>query len=209
MVQQQLSVELIDVSKKFGQRQLFSGINASVKSGECLAVTGCNGSGKSTLLKLVAGIGRPTCGLIRTLSHGRQLDAQEQAGMLGMVSPEIIFYHAMTAVENILFLTHARGITCTLAAAQNCCHAVGLQADGDAFVRTFSTGMRQRLKFAVLLAVQPSLWLLDEPSSNLDVEGKKLVGVMIAAALERKVAVMIATNEGWEAQYASHTITLG
>ncbi len=203
-----IGVELIDVGKSFHYKQLFSGINAVVKPGTCLAITGCNGSGKSTLLKLIAGLVRPTAGMVRTLDNGKVLSGEERAACMGMVSPEIVFYSAMTGVENVSFYVRSRGSACSAGDAEYWCRQFGLDSYRHNLVQTYSTGMRQRLKFAVAAAVRPRLWLMDEPSSNLDNEGKSLIRRTIAAALAENNTVIIATNEPWEAEYASQKILL-
>jgi len=206
---QNLSVQLLDVRKKFGSRVLFEALTVTVHSGQCLAVTGSNGSGKSTLLKIIAGLDMATTGTVQFFVDGRKLEVEERMACLGLVSPEIIFYGAMTGRENIIFFTRVRGVTCCAKQVEECCQRVGLTAYEDHLVDTYSTGMRQRLKFALMLATKPLLWLLDEPSSNLDADGKTLVSQMIVQALAEQVAVIIGTNEPWEAQHAGYKIELG
>lgn len=205
---QNLSVQLLDVSKKIGTRVLFEGLNIVVNPGQCLAITGPNGSGKSTLLKIIAGLGQPTTGSIQVLGDGRQLDIEERRACLGLISPEIILYADLTGIENILFFTRLRGLRCSQNQLEEYCQTVGLTIYKDQLVRTYSTGMRQRLKFALMLAMQPLLWLLDEPSSNLDAEGKILVAQMISNGLAQKVTVVIATNEPGEAEHADYKLEL-
>lgn len=203
-----ISVNLLNVSKKMGARVLFERLDVLVNSGQCLAVTGANGSGKSTLLKMIAGLVHPTTGTIHVLGGGRQLDAEERIACVGLVSPEIVFYAEMTGVENILFLTRVRGLQYSLEQVGEFCQSVGLAVYKDHLVHTYSTGMRQRLKFALMLATQPLLWLLDEPSSNLDADGKILVSNMIGNALAGQKTVIIATNELWEVEHADYKIAL-
>ena len=62
-------------------------------------------------------------------------------------------------------------------------------------VNTFSTGMKQRLKFAVLVASQAQVWILDEPTSNLDEEGKAFVRSIVDRAVSQGCTVLWATNE--------------
>jgi len=205
---QSMSVKLLNVSKNFGSRILFAALTVTVNSGQCLAITGPNGSGKSTLLKLIAGLGKATTGTIQILVNGRELDVEERMACLGLVSPEIIFYGDMTGRENIVFFTRVRGLTCCAEQVEECFETVGLTAYKDNLVHTYSTGMRQRLKFAVMLATKPLLWLLDEPSSNLDADGKTLVNKMIVKALAGQAIVIIGTNEPWEAQHAGYKIEL-
>ena len=92
-IYQDVSVKLVNVSKKMGNRILFEGLSILVDSGQCLAITGPNGSGKSTLLKMIAGLVRGSTGTIQVLGDQRPLDIEERMACLGLVSPEIIFYH--------------------------------------------------------------------------------------------------------------------
>ena len=205
---QSISVDLLNVSKKIGTRVLFDGLTVTVKSGQCLAFTGPNGSGKSTLLKMIAGLGKTTTGTIQLLADGRKLGTEERMACVGLVSPEIIFYDDMTGRENIVFFTRVRGLKCSVEQVDECCQTVGLTTYKDNLVHTYSTGMCQRLKFAVMLATKPSLWLLDEPSSNLDADGKMLVTNMIGSALAGRKTVIIATNEPWEVKHADYKFEL-
>jgi heme exporter protein A len=68
--------------------------------------------------------------------------------------------------------------------------------------------MKQRLKLAVLLASDQPVWLLDEPSSNLDEEGRDLVGRCITEGLTRKKTIIIATNDPLEVSYAGNLFNL-
>lgn len=203
-----VSVELVDISKKIGTRVLFEGLSNKVSPGECLAITGPNGSGKSTLLKMIAGLISATTGRIEVRSGERKMDMEERLSYIGLISPEVIFYIDMTGVENILFFTRLRGLQPSADKIKECLEVVGLASYKDNLVYTYSTGMRQRLKFALLLLMEPGLWLFDEPSSNLDADGKKLVSEIIRKGLEDQATIVIATNEAWEAEYAGCKIEL-
>ncbi|HWR44738.1 ABC transporter ATP-binding protein [Sporomusa sp.] len=201
-----IKIVLDNVGKRFGDKVLFENISAGFNAGQCLAVTGKNGSGKSTLLKIVAGLVRPSAGQVRF--GGKELSVSERLACTGLVSPDMAMYVALTGVENILFWTKVSGVACAAAdAAAFCCQA-GLGSAGGDLVQTYSTGMRQRLKLAVLTAISPPVWLLDEPSSNLDAGGKAFVRELIETAIRKKVAVLLATNELEEAGYASGKIEL-
>lgn len=195
------------IGKKFGHRLLFANLRAEVASGQCLTVTGPNGSGKSTLLKIIAGLVRPSSGQIRlTPANGRPLRAP--GAYTGLVSPDLAMYGALTGMENIIFWAKLRGIACSQAEAGRLCRRLGLGGAGDERVAAYSTGMRQRLKLAVLAAINPPLWLLDEPSSNLDAGGRTLVQELIAGAARQQAAIVLATNEAEEARYGNTKIEL-
>ena len=208
-MQQRVRIDLIGITKKYCNNFLFSQITASIEPGACLAVTGSNGSGKSTLLKVIAGLVRPTAGHVKVRTGERELSASEQAGCFGLVSPEIIFYNNMTGWENINFILRSAGVRYDPARQADCLRAVGLPGRCHQLVGAYSTGMRQRLKFAVLAALERPVWLLDEPSSNLDGTGKLLVKSLVMDALAKNTVVVIATNEAEEAAYAEQKIMLG
>ncbi len=201
-------VELSDIAKSYGQRRLFSNITRRIGPGECLAVTGPNGSGKSTLLKIIAGLVRPNSGMVKVWRNGQELVSEQRLASCGLVSPEIILYQTMTGYENLEFLTRARGATINDEWLVACLDKVGLAGRQQELVNTYSTGMRQRLKFALLAALRPSVWLLDEPSSNLDASGRQIIQSLIEEALAKTATVIIATNEAEEADHAGQQLAL-
>jgi ABC-type multidrug transport system ATPase subunit len=205
---QGVSIEIVNVTKKYGAQTVIAGISAAVQPGECLAVTGKNGSGKSTLLKIIAGLVRPSTGHVRMLINGEELASEERMQCMGMVSPEVVFYNVMTGFENVAFLVRARARELNEEKINQCFEFIGLDKQKHSLVSGYSTGMRQRLKLATIMAVHPHVWLLDEPSSNLDADGKHLVAEVVHQALHSNATVILATNESWEAEYGRHQIAL-
>lgn len=204
-----IRIFLRNISKCFGRRLLLDNITAGCDPGQCLAITGANGSGKSTLLKIVAGLLRPTSGQVSFLDENQhELDSNERPGCMAMVAPDMAMYTALTGIENILFWSSVRGFAYTAAQAERFCSEAGLEGAGHEPVQAYSTGMRQRLKLAVGKALQPAIWLLDEPTSNLDAAGKAYVRYLIADALRGKAVVLLASNDPEEAGYADSKIEL-
>lgn len=208
-MEQKLTITLKDVAKDFGARTLFSSVNCQVRSGECLVITGGNGTGKTTLIKIIARLIRPSAGHIEMTIGGTRLkDSEESLPYIGLVSPEIILYDQLTATENISMLAQMRDIAPGTEEIERSLNAVGLGADNNRHVKTYSTGMRQRLKFALLKAINPPVWLIDEGLSNLDNDGRGLVLSLIENALSQNRLIVLATNEQAEVKYASKTIAL-
>lgn len=204
-----IRIFLRNISKCYGGRRLFDNITAGCEPGQCLAITGANGAGKSTLLKIVAGLLRPTSGQVSFLDENQhELDSDARLRCLAMVAPDMAMYTALSGVENILFWSRVRGFTYTAAQAERFCCEAGLESAGHEPVQAYSTGMRQRLKLAVGKALQPAIWLLDEPTSNLDTAGQGYVRQLIADALRGKAAVLLASNDPEEAGYADSKIEL-
>ncbi|MBW3623485.1 MAG: ABC transporter ATP-binding protein [Armatimonadetes bacterium] len=195
-----------DLSHRFGRRILFQDLNLTLAPGEWLAVTGPNGSGKTTLMRILAGLARPTRGAADLLYEGQALAPAERRNAVGLVTPDVVLDPELTALENLRFHARMRGLPSGGEADR--LETVGLGGRGEDRVRTFSSGMRQRLKYAFAIQHAPLLLLLDEPTANLDVVGTELVERLRAAQRERGLLV-VATNEPHEAEGATHRIHLG
>ena len=207
-MKESIAIEASYLTKKYSSRILFSEISFTVKAGECLGITGYNGSGKGTLLKIIAGIVQPSSGSIKISCGNADLDAEEKLLYMGMVSPEMQLYDALSGYENIILLSGSRGLKITTSEAARVCDRIGLGLKGAELVKTYSTGMKQRLKIGLLLGIDAPVWLLDEPSSNLDREGKKIVLETIGTALEQGKHIILASNDEAEVLYAQKTIAL-
>ncbi len=188
-----------DVSLSFGRHELFRNVTLDLRGGRVIGITGANGSGKSTFLKLAGKIIRPDSGSV-TLPTDCTIAA---------VSPELKIYDSLTATENLIFFTRLHGKTLTAEKILELGSRVGLDLKNFASVRAenFSTGMRQRLKFAIVLGVEADAWLLDEPTANLDDDGRENFFAEIRAAVSDKI-ILLATNDKTEVKICDEVIRL-
>ena len=167
-------------------------------------VTGPNGSGKTTMLKVI-------CSLL-PLSSGRVVfchDGVDYTGggilpHVGYAAPDLFLYDELTAVENLRFFARVSG-TPQLNFEDDLA-AFGLDGRGKDLVGSYSSGMKQRLKYLLALMRRPPLLLLDEPTANLDDEGRTLVDSVIR---NHDGITVIATNDEDDLKYADRTIRLG
>jgi heme exporter protein A len=172
-------------------------------------VTGRNGSGKSTLVKVLARLLRPTSGSVTFKTQGQVCrDWEEILPRIGVVSPEIMFYENLSGRENIDFLARARGHNLQSSEIDEVMGSVGLRVKGSQHVKAYSTGMKQRLKFAALKAVAPPVWFIDEGLSNLDSDGRSMVLELLREGLDKGHTLVLATNEHAEGEYATQSIAL-
>jgi len=185
-----------DVSLSFGRRVLFSNVMLNLRGGKVIGVTGANGAGKSTFLKLAGKMIRPDSGGVR-LPKNKTLAA---------VSPEMKIYDALTATENLFFFGKLRGKSLDLLKLGE---RVGLDLEtfGNTRAENFSTGMRQRLKLAILLGVDADIWLLDEPTANLDDDGREKFFYEVHGAKADKI-ILLATNDSAEVKACDEIIRL-
>ena len=115
-------------------------------------------------------------------------------------------YDELTAFENLSFFAGVAGLHFSRSELSIKLDTVGLDGRGDDLVGSYSSGMKQRLKYCLALLRNPSLLLLDEPTANLDNLGKKLVDSIIKS---QNGIVVIATNESSELEYADEIVKLG
>ncbi len=206
-----LLVELENVEHRFGLRRVFSGVSLTVRTGEVGLVMGANGAGKSTLLKIIAGLLPPASGTVRVQMDERDLDARTRRQIIGYVAPDLTLYRELTGVENLEFFARLRGAPLKHQQLRDVLELVGLRGRGRDLVGAYSSGMRQRLKYAFALIGNPPILLLDEPTANLDVDGMAMVEQVIAAQQTRPGGglTIVATNEPREEQWGTVQVRLG
>jgi len=205
-----IAIELRGLEHGFGTRQVFGAVNARLVAGQVGVVTGANGAGKSTLLRIVAGLLQARRGEANITREGKPLDALTRRACIGYVAPDLTLYRELTGAENLQFFARLRGITLTREDLIAGLTEVGLRGRGKDFVGTYSSGMRQRLKYAFALLNRPPILLLDEPTANLDEAGAAIVEQIIANQRTRPGGglTLLATNEPNETQWGDMLIRL-
>jgi len=164
-------LQVADVCKTFpkpeGEYVVLKGVNLEVAPGEIVGLLGRSGSGKSTLLRLIAGLSEPSGGALTYLGH----PIQGPALGIAMVFQSFAIFPWLTVYENVALGLEALRVPRpeirrrSLAAID----LIGLDGFESAYPRELSGGMRQRVGFARALVVHPSILLMDEPFSALDV----------------------------------------
>ena len=198
-----VEIRLNDVSQMFEGREVLHQITCSFQGGRVTAVAGANGSGKSTLLRLAARLMLPTSGTVDTFRDGVPVKGAEYRSLLALATPEMELYTRLTVRENLIFLLSARGGACEDVYLQELLARVGLSAEVlPRMMGQLSTGMRQRVRLAVVLGTDAEVWLLDEPGLALDEHGRALLLHETRAAAKRGRLILWATNEPEERKAA-------
>ena len=180
--------------KRFGERKVLNDINFELATGDSMAIVGANGSGKSTLLLLLLAALHPTKGTIAYYDGDRMLTDSEVRSSTSLVSPYLNLYDNLSAEENLVFFSTVSGGNITGKEINALLTRVGLEGRGPDAVGSYSSGMKQRLKYAVALLNDPAFLFLDEPTSNLDDAGKQIVFDLVNE-YRSKTIILIATNE--------------
>jgi len=204
-----LKLEVANVTKRFTRKPVFAPVSFSAAPGEIIAITGSNGSGKSTLLKIIAGVLAPSNGSCTWSDNGRTLEAEDLSQRIGFVAPYLKLYNELTAVEHVNFVAQLKGKT--EQAPIDVLTRFGLDktiASSSRLVGQYSSGMRQRDALGMAATGAPKILLYDEPSSNLDEEGIRLLFDSINASAKGGAVVIFATNDANERALAHRTIQL-
>ncbi len=188
------SVEATGLNKSFGRRLIFNDLEFKFNKAGVYGVSGPNGSGKSTLVKIIAGIIAPSKGkIIHNLDN--KLIAEEQLhNYIGFVSPYLVLYEEFSTYENLNLFAEIRGIKFNKERVDYLLNKFLLFNRKEDLLKTYSSGMKQRVKFIFALMHSPLLIILDEPTSNLDDEGKNSVYELVKEEGEKNI-VLIASNE--------------
>lgn len=201
------SVDVIRLVKFFGRRMVFDGVNFKFSAGNIYGVSGPNGSGKSTLAKIIANLISPTRGSVIHKEGDKVIEAEQLHNYLGFVSPYLYLYDEFTADENLIHFSNIRGINFQRDKSEFLLNEVNLFERRNDLVRGYSSGMKQRLKFIFALLHEPRIIILDEPTSNLDNDGKKIVCRLIENEGKNNL-VIVASNEDSDLQMCKEVINI-
>ena len=175
-----MSVEVKNVTKKFGSFTALDNVSLKVESGELVALLGPSGSGKTTLLRTIAGLEFPDPGEVQVLFYGEDvtlIPASERKA--GFAFQHYALFRHMTVFENIAFGLRVRPRATRPSEAEirarveKLLHLIQLEPQARRFPSQLSGGQRQRVALARALAVEPKVLLLDEPFGALDAKVRK------------------------------------
>jgi ABC-2 type transport system ATP-binding protein len=183
-------LEVDGLSKSFGERVALRDVSLDVQPGELLAVLGPNGAGKTTLLSILAGISRPDSGRIER-ANGRVGWVPQQAGL----------YRRLTVEENLRLFGHMEGVRDLEGTVDRMLEQTGLGDRRHDQVSSLSGGNQQRINIAIGLLGDPSVLLLDEPSSGLDPSQRIRLWEFVAGLSSGGTAVLYSTHQIEEASH--------
>ncbi|MBS0206109.1 MAG: ABC transporter ATP-binding protein [Planctomycetes bacterium] len=189
-------IDLVNITKYYGRFRALDDVSLQIHSG-ITGLLGPNGAGKTTLIKVLLGLVRTTSG------HGRLLDFElghqnrEIRAHVGYMPEDDCYLHGMTGVECVQFVAQLSRFPAVeaLRRAHEILDFCGLAQERYRTVETYSTGMRQKLRFAQAIVHDPPVLILDEPTSGLDPEERQvMLNRILVLARDHGKAVLLCTH---------------
>ena len=175
LISRDLHVTVRKLSKAYGILWALKDLSLDLSPGEFVALLGPNGAGKSTLLKLLAGLIRPTTGIIKFDSNEISRASETERWKVGLLAPGEHLYENLTVRENVKFFTALYKTMRSCGEIDAALSHVGLADRADEYVSALSNGMKCKLAIAKWSLLEPPLMLLDEPYGALDGSGVNLL----------------------------------
>jgi iron(III) transport system ATP-binding protein len=167
------SVTFDEVSRHYGDAKALDRVTLEIAPGELVCLLGPSGCGKTTLLRIAAGIERPTSGRVlinnKEVASDRVFVPPEKRGV-GLMFQDFALFPHLTIVENVAFGLKALAKPVARTEALAMLSRVGLETLADEYPHTLSGGQQQRVALARAIVPRPSVMLMDEPFSGLDVQ---------------------------------------
>ena len=174
-----------------------------------MALHGSNGAGKTTFLKIIATKLKSSSGTGKVFAIDLHKEGHKVRPQIAYLSVLGGNYNVLSALENLQLANKLYNKFLSLKILETYLEEVGLLAAKDRLVRTFSSGMKKRLAIAKLLLTDAPLWLLDEPYTALDEEGKVLIDNLLTHAKVKGKTVIMASHElERSAQFADAVLKL-
>ena len=189
-----MQIELQNLGKRFNRQWIFRKLNYNFSAGNAYAIVGPNGSGKSTLLQVIAGAVEKSEGQVLWKSSESLHSTESHYKHLSIAAPYLELIEELTLSEFLLFHQSFKpfidGQT-VKAIIEN----VELGEAVHKQIRNFSSGMKQRVKLAQAIFTKTAVVLLDEPTSNLDLNGIALYNRLISEYCSQRLLIICSNDE--------------
>ncbi|MCF8330997.1 MAG: ABC transporter ATP-binding protein [Bacteroidales bacterium] len=188
----------------YGRKNVIKDLNLKVKKGNIYSFLGPNGAGKSTTIKLLLGLLIPNKGNIHILGF----DANDRMSInrrIGVLVESPGLYEHLSGYQNMEIQAQLRGVQ--KQRVDEVIEQVGMKDAANAKVKTYSTGMKQRIGLGIAMLQKPELLILDEPTNGLDPQGiREIRNLLIDLNKELGITIFLSTHLLSEAEKVSHQI---
>jgi ABC-type multidrug transport system ATPase subunit len=201
-----MTISLNQVGKRYQQHWVFKGIDYTFETGKQYAVLGANGSGKSTLLRIISGMQHANKGTIEYVSEGKKTTPEHVFSKVSYCAPGMDLIEEMSLSEFLSFHFTFKKMIPSFD-VKSIMETMGMLSVRNKFIHEFSSGMKQRVKLAQAFFTDTPILLLDEPCSNLDIQGVEMYQLWLQKYTTDRL-VIIASNDEREYAGVADTISI-
>lgn len=198
-----MKITLSNVGRRFNQEWIFKHFNYEFCQGDSYAILGANGSGKSTLLSIIMGSLSPSEGIVEYADQ-LPVPVEKIYKHISFAAPYLDLIEEFTLQETLdfhfKFKKHYVGLNYNAIL-----DLLGLAKSQDKALKYFSSGMKQRTKLVLAFCSDTPILLLDEPTSNLDIQGIEWYNELTKRYLQDRL-VIVCSNQKHEYQFCNHFI---
>src|SRR5947208_6147080 len=189
-------IELVDVTKKYGNKTAVDRLSLQIEAGELFAFLGPNGAGKTTTIKLMCGLLFPTSGTVRVGGFDMEKEGDQARQLISYVPDQPYLYEKLTGREFLQFIADMYGLPRAhgLQRMETMIELFDLGDFVDDLTERYSHGMRQRTVFAAALLHEPKVLIVDEPTNGLDPKSIRLLKDVLRAQARKGVTVFLSTH---------------
>ena len=200
----QYSVEVVGLTKKFGDFIAVDNISFKIPQGEIFGLLGPNGAGKTTTIRMLCGVLIPTNGVTKVAGFDVVRESEKVKKNIGYMSQRFSLYHDLSVNENLQFYAGLYGLDGNRKTKINeLIRSSGLSGLENTLVRNLSGAWRQRLALACAIVHDPPVLFLDEPTAGVDPISRREFWEMIYSLAGKGVGILATTHYMDEAEFCN------
>ncbi len=204
------SIEVDNLTKKFGNFTSVNSVTFSVKQGEIFGFLGANGAGKSTTIKMLCGLLEPTSGDAKVGGFSIRKEPDKVKTVIGYMSQRFSLYNDLTVEENINFFGGVYGLYGSFLKERRewILDIANLRGKQNTLTGSLPGGIKQRLALGTAVIHRPGIVFLDEPTSGVDPVSRRSFWELIHSLSEDGITVFVTTHYLEEAEFCSNIVLI-
>ena len=190
------AIHTAKLTKAYEDHTVVDGLDLDIETGEIFGLLGPNGAGKTTTILMLLGLTEPTSGTMEVLGMDPRRHPLQVKSRVGYLPDAVGFYDDLTGRQNLRFTARLNHVEDAETRIDQLLGEVGLSAAADQPTGEYSRGMKQRLGLADALVKDPSILILDEPTTAIDPEGvAEILDMIRGLSAERNVTVLLSSQD--------------